>query len=97
MLFATVGDNFAAGPFTLEVDGDLAALDDEERLIIAFMDFEGLFAVIGRARGAIHLGMFLTPWHYVHWRVEQRKDRWSLRTTDRAEIARLRRFYRLAE
>lgn len=97
MIIANVADDFGAGPFRLSTDRDLAELSDDERVIVAFADFEVLFAVIGRARGAVHFGMFLTPWHYVHWRAERRKDRWSLATTDRAEIARLRRFYRLTQ
>ena len=96
MLTAAVVNPFGAGPFSLEVEGDLSALDDDDRLIITFSDFEALFAVIGRARGALHLGMYVTPWAYIHWRTEPRKGRWVLSTTDRAEIARLKRFYRMA-
>ena len=97
LLVARVEHEFGAGPFTVFADRDFAELGDDERMIVAFVDFEVLFVVIGRARGALHFGMFLTPWHYVHWRAERRKDRWTLATTDRAEIARLKRFYRLSQ
>lgn len=95
MVIATVADNFNAGPFAFEADGDLFQLGIDERLIVAFADFEVLFTVIGQARGAVHFGMFLTPWQYVHWRAQQRHGRWSLVTTDRAEIGKLKRFYGL--
>lgn len=95
MISAAIVNPFGAGPFSLEVDGDISACRDDERMIVVFSDFEAIFTVIGRARGAVHFGMYLTPWVYIHWRAEQRNGRWMLATTDRKEIARLARFYRV--
>lgn len=93
MLVAKISDDFGAGPFTLSADNDLAELGDDDRIIVAFADFEVLFTVIGRARGAVHFGMFLSPWFYIHWRADERKGRWSLVTTDRVAIGKLAKFY----
>lgn len=94
VIVATAAGDFGAGPFILFADHDLAELCEDDRIIVAFADFEGMFTVIGRARGAIHFGMYLAPWAYVHWRADRRREGWSLVTIDRMEIDRLRRFYR---
>lgn len=96
MITATVEHHFGPGPFTLFVDHDLSEMTDDERIIVAFEDFEALFTVVGKARDSVHFGMFLTPWHYSFWRAQRRKDRWELRSMDRAEILRLGRFYRVS-
>ena len=93
VIVATVAEDFGAGPFSLSTDHDLAELGDDDRIIVAFADFEALFTVIGRARGAVHFGLFLSPWFYTHWRAERRQDRWSLTTTDRVAIAKLAKLY----
>lgn len=96
MIVARSAAEFGAGPFALTVDDELSDLAEGARLVVVFADAEMLFTVIGRARGALHLGSYLTPWEFIHWRCERRAGRWALVTSDRAEIDRLRRFYRLA-
>lgn len=85
--------DFGAGPIALDSDDDLATLGEDDRVLVAFADCEQLFIVIGRANRALHLGSWLSPYEYLHWRLDRNKDRWSLSTSDRAEIEALRRFY----
>lgn len=95
MIIARTPEDFGPGPFTLSVDHDLAELGDDARIVVAFGDYDALFAVIGRARGAIHLGSYLTPFEFIHWRLDRGAGGWSLSTSDRAPIIALKRFYRL--
>jgi len=84
---------FVAGPVEVEVDGDLSTLDLDDRVVGKFSDSELMFSVVGKARGSIHLGGYLTPWEYVHWRLDTRNGKSSLRSDDRQQITALARFY----
>lgn len=85
--------DFGAGPTAVKLEGDPLDLVEDKRLVVVFADCEMLFTVVGRVRNAVHLGGFLSPWSYVHWRLESRAGQWLLSTSDRVEIERLRRFY----
>lgn len=95
MITARTSFDFGCGPLALETDADLSAFSAEDRLLIIFADCELHFSLVGRARGALHLGCWLSPWEFVHWRLEPHGGAWSLSTVDRQPIIRLRRYYRL--
>lgn len=97
MILATTDADFGAGPVAITVDGDLAPLQNDDRLVVVFADCEMTFTVIGRARDAVHLGSFLTPWDYIHWRLDRRRSTWHLTTSDRQQITRCRRFYGMGQ
>jgi hypothetical protein len=92
---ASAKPDFGAGPTLVSAEGDILAMAVDDQLLVAFADCEMLFTVIGKARGALHLGSWLTPFEYLHWRIESKPGGLYLVTADRAEIERLRRFYRL--
>jgi len=96
-MFATSESDFGADPIALMGEGDLASLQSDDRLVVIFADCEMTFTVIGCARHAIHLGGFLTPWDYIHWRIERRYTNWHLMTPDRQQITRCRRFYGMGQ
>jgi hypothetical protein len=96
MMFATSDSDFGSGPVAITIEGDLASLQDDDRLVV-FADCEMTFTVVSRTRDAVHLGSFLTPWDYIHWRLERRRSTWHLMTSDRQQIMRCRRFYGMAQ
>lgn len=96
MITARTSFDFGCGPLALDTTADLAQLAADDRLLITFDDCEMLFSVVGRARGAFCLGCWLSPWEFIHWRLEPHGGAWSLSTVDRQPILRLRRHYRLA-
>lgn len=85
--------DFGAGPLAVTADCDPQGLACDDRLVVIFGECEMLFTVIGRVRNALHLGGYLAPWCFIHWRLEHKGGAWLLSTTERVEIDRLRRFY----
>lgn len=92
MLIALANAEF--GPTAaLTAPDDLMSLKEDERLVVEFVDCEMLFTVTGKARGALHLGCYISPWEYIFWRCERRGTEWLLTTHDAGVITRLSRFY----